>query len=118
MKEVKLASDVSLADRTFLCCSNLEVLDSAVTYLGLEVFTGCSSLKILNFKISDTLSASDFQQMPQAISLYLNVDENFKWYGILPKNLTLYVPVELVEKFVSEWHASEGQIVGYDFDEE
>ena len=118
LKEVKLASDVSLADRTFLCCSNLEVLDSAVTYLGLEVFTGCSSLKILNFKISDTLSASDFQQMPQEISLYLNVDENFKWYGILPKNLTLYVPVELVEKFVSEWLANEDQIVGYDFDEE
>ena len=89
--------------------------------IGAEFFADCTSLK--KVFITDTgmgngtVLGSAFGTPSQKIEVYLDVPETFLWKGKVPANVTVYVPEEYAEKFVREWLAEEGQILGFNFKE-
>lgn len=110
--------------RVFADCTSLEevTITGKNIAIGAEFFAGCTSLK--KAFITDTgtgngvVLSSAFTAPTQTIEVYLNVPETFLWKGKVPANVTVYVPKEYVEKFVGEWLAEEGQIIGFDFEKE
>ena len=109
--------------RVFADCTSLEevTITGENLAIGAEFFAGCTSLK--KVFITDTgmgngaLSGSAFGTPSQKIEVYLDVPETFLWKGKVPANVTVYVPEEYAAKFVSEWLAEEGQILGFNFKE-
>lgn len=109
--------------RVFADCTSLEevTITGENLAIGAEFFAGCTSLK--KVFITDTgmgngtLLGSAFGTPSQKIEVYLDVPETFLWKGKVPANVTVYVPEEYAEKFVSEWLAEEGQILGFNFKE-
>ncbi len=110
--------------RVFADCTSLEEVRIAGENLaiGAEFFAGCTSLK--KVFITDmgadngVILTSAFGTALQKIEVYLDVPETFFWKGKVPANVTVYVSEEYVEKFAGEWLAEEGQIIGFNFDEE
>lgn len=124
LKEVTI--DANIEDRcvrVFADCTALEevTITGENLAIGAEFFAGCTSLK--KVFITDTgadnsvILTSAFGTASQNIEVYLDVPETFLWKGKVPANVTVYVPEEYAEKFVSEWLAEEGQILGFNFKE-
>ena len=109
--------------RVFADCTSLAevTITGENLAIGAEFLAGCTSLK--KVFITDTgmgngmVLGSAFGTPSQKIEVYLDVPETFLWKGKVPANVTVYVPEEYAAKFVSEWLAEEGQILGFNFKE-
>ena len=101
-------------------CTSLEevVIVGESVELGEGFFSGCTALKkvfITHMGMSNGMISSNTFDLSSSAEVYLNVPETFLWKGKIPTQITVYVPVEYVDTFKSEWLVEENQIQGYDF---
>ena len=68
-----------------------------------------------HIKNATSLNTTDLPNNHTTLKLYLNVNEEFVFSGVIPENYIIYVPNDMVEKFLYEWIVSKEQLIAYDF---
>lgn len=99
----------------FSGCENLLTVRiiGVIIDLSEKFFNGCLSLEKVYItqreKLEGYISPTTFGADCKA-EVYLTVYETFTWKGKIPDNMTVYVPVEGIEIFKTEWLYSDEQI--------